>query len=56
MAHKYRKEVVGKRFLALSLSLRANPSDINSVDSQNWTAGVIRASSESDITNKETQV
>lgn len=59
MALKYREEVVGKRFLALRLtdSRKSAPKNTgDSIASQDWLTGVIRAASERDSRDPELQV
>ncbi|RZF44566.1 hypothetical protein LSTR_LSTR001324 [Laodelphax striatellus] len=53
MAHKYRDEVVGKRFLSVSASSKLKLSKISE---WGWKAGVIRAATHKDNTNKDLQV
>lgn len=53
MAYKYREDLVGKRFLAVSGVTKIN---VNKVSEWGWKAGVIRAASLKDNKNKELQV
>lgn len=53
MAYKYREDLVGKRFLAVSGLTKIN---VNRVSEWGWKAGVIRAASLRDNKNKELQV
>lgn len=53
MAHKYREDLVGKRFLAVSGVTKIN---VNKVSEWGWKAGVIRAASLKDNKHKELQV
>lgn len=68
MAPKYRREVVGKRFIALKKAKawsgsceKSNRNSNNKGDSisdpiqKNWLAGVVRASSEADVSNNDAQ-
>lgn len=53
MAYKYREDLVGKRFLAVSGVTKIN---VNKVSEWGWKAGVIRAASLKDNKHKELQV
>ncbi|CAD0201857.1 unnamed protein product [Chrysodeixis includens] len=53
MAYKYREDLVGKRFLAVSGVTKIN---VNKVSEWGWKAGIIRAASLKDNKNKELQV
>lgn len=53
MAYKYREDLVGKRFLAVSGVTKIN---VNKVSEWGWKGGVIRAASLKDNKNKELQV
>jgi len=53
MAYKYREEIVGKRFLSVCGYSKLK---LNKISGWGWRAGVIRAASHKDNTNKELQV
>lgn len=53
MACKYRDEIVGKRFLSVSGFTKLKLSKISE---WGWRAGVIRAASHKDNTNRDLQV
>lgn len=53
MAYKFREEIVGKRFLSVSGFTKLK---VGKISEWGWRAGVIRASSHKDNTNKELQV
>lgn len=53
MAHKFRDEVVGKRFLSVSGNSKLKLSKISE---WGWKAGVIRAATHKDNSNKDLQV
>lgn len=53
MAYKYREDLVGKRFIAVSGVTKIN---VNKVSEWGWKAGLIRAASLKDNKNKELQV
>lgn len=53
MAYKCREEIVGKRFLSVS---GFGKLKLSKISEWSWRAGVIRAATHKDSTNKELQV